>query len=72
MTRNEAIKAINTAIIKKYGREKMSQVCEGEGWYEPEISRALNKKYTTSIPKKLLQFAGLEIVKEATYQRTEK
>lgn len=68
MQRNEAIEKINQAIVTKYGREKLTRICEAEGWQVPEISRALRPNETATIPKKLLQFAGLEMVKEPDYR----
>ena len=72
MTRDTAINIIKRTITQKYGREKLTRICEIEGWQVPEISRALSENETATIPKKLLQFAGLEMSKEITYRRKEK
>ena len=72
MTRDTAINIIKRTITQKYGREKMTRICEIEGWLLPDISRLFSEKNTDIIPKKFLQFAGLESVKEITYRRKEK
>lgn len=69
MQRSEAMALINEAILKKYKRATLSSICESEGWQVPEISRALNPKETATIPKKLLDFAGLEVIKEPVYRK---
>jgi len=69
MTRDTAINIIKRTITQKYGREKLTTICEIEGWQAPEISRALSENESATIPKKLLQFAGLESVKETIYRR---
>lgn len=69
MTRDTAINIIKRTITQKYGREKLTRICEIEGWQVPEISRALSDKETATIPRKLLEFSGLEMVKELSYKR---
>lgn len=71
MTRDTAINIIKRTIEQKYGRKTLSDICKIEGWSIFAVSRALNSSAGT-IPKNLLEFAGLEMVKEPIYRRIEK
>jgi len=75
LTREQVVKAIEAKIIEKYGRAKMIEVIKSEGWNEAAYYY-LRPSCKQQIPKKMLEFAGIEKVNPpkppTTYRRKEK
>ena len=79
LNREQVVAIIEAKIIEKYGRKPMTEVIKAEGWNEfaPYYLRPTCKQ--ERIPKKMLEFAGLEKITPpkapkppATYRRKEK
>lgn len=75
LTRNQVVKIIKDKIYETYGDAPMSEVIRAEGWNE--LARHyLKPTCQQPLPKKLLEFGGVEIVPppktKITYRRKEK
>jgi len=60
MYRAEVIELINKKLFKQYGYTSKTRICDLEGWNLTELSRALNSKDDTTIPKTFQRYAGVE------------